>query len=104
MAKTKNTSSFKAALTIEQMRKGETNAQSWGVTRRLALSVLTRSSKQLIDGLQSEGEGLAEAMMDQLEDLIKFMDWRKKETDMLEAAQARLIFVLTKYSDEQLTH
>lgn len=94
---------FDVALTDEQMRYAEEAAQSWGVTRRIAFAYLTRSSQQLLDSLRKGEEELAEGMLDTLENLNKFLKWQKSETELLEAAQARLILVLQQYSDETVT-
>jgi len=75
---------FEAAITDDQMYRGEKVAQSWGVTSRIALVVLTRSSSEFKD--------------------IGDLKWRERETELLKSAQARMLVVLESYSDEHPNH
>ena len=60
---------FKAALTDKGACAVENAVESWGVTRRIAYALLTRSSQQLVKGLREGGDELAEGMMDTLNTL-----------------------------------
>jgi len=93
---------FAAAITADEMHRGERAAQSYGVTRRIAYAALARSYQQLLDGLRSGGEATAEAALEHLDDLVNYLEWRKYETEMLEGAQARMMFVLQQFSAELL--
>jgi len=91
---------FSAAITKEEMYQGEKVTQNWGITRRLAMAALTRSSSDLEDLSAPAAEGMMEA----LESLSKYLKWREHETEMLEAAQARMIVVIQGYSDKHPNH
>lgn len=87
---------FSTAMTKDQMYKSEEAAESWGETRRCAYAVLTRSSSDLED-LSAEA---VEGFMDVLENLAKYLDWRKTETELLKAAEARMLLVLEAYTEK----
>lgn len=82
---------FKAAITKRQMYAGEKAAQKWGVTRRIAYGVLTRSAAQLLAGMDDK---VGELWLDEIENISKYLEWRKHETELLKTAQARLFAVL----------
>ncbi len=91
---------FNAAITEKQLGAVEQAAQEWGVTRRIALATLSKSSKQLLKGLQSGGETTAEAMLAAHNSIREYLTWRTRETAMLEAAQARTLLVLEQFSTQ----
>jgi hypothetical protein len=83
-----------ATITHEQLRVGENVAVTWGVTRRCANAILTRTGPELFKDAKDPGQ--AEAFLDVAKSIAKYMEWRKTETELLEAARARLILVLSK--------
>ena len=86
---------FKADMTMEQVGEADNIAASWAVTRRAALVILARSS----DEVDLDGESV-EAFMELLESLNDFKKWRESETELLRAAQARLIVVIQNYLEK----
>jgi hypothetical protein len=83
---------FAPALTMEEVGEAEQKAQEWGVTRRCALATLTKSSDELLKSLADEKA--AEAFLDVAEGIAAYLKWRDAETELLNAAQARILFVL----------
>ncbi len=91
---------FLAAITKDQMYKDEEAAQNWGVTRRVSMAALTRSSSDLEDLSAPAAEGMMEA----LENLSEYLEWREHETERLKAAQARMVMAIQAYSDKHPNH
>ena len=91
---------FSAAITKDEMYKGEEAAQAWGITRRCAYAMLTRNSS----GLEDMNAKAAEGMMEALENLSEYLKWREHETELLEAALARMLVAIQGYSDKHPNH
>ena len=91
---------FDAALTKDDVFKGEEVAESWGVTRRCALVTLTQGSAQQLENMDTE---MAEALVEVVERVTEYLKWREHETELLETAQARILVVLQAFSDKHPT-
>ncbi len=79
---------------IVQVRAG-----SDGVNRRIALAALTRSSQQMLEAMDDE---TAEAMRDAVECLNTTIELLKEQVEMMTAARARLMWVLSDYCGDDL--
>lgn len=84
---------FDPALTLEQVQEGERKAQEWGVTRRLAMLSLTKSADELRKSLADEETAVA--FLEVAEGISAYLDWRKAESELLEAAHARVLGALS---------
>ena len=91
---------FSAAITKDEMYQGEKVTQNWGITRRLAMAALTRSSSDF----ENLSAPAAEGMMEALESLSNYLKWREHETELLEAALARMLVAIQGYSDKHPNH
>lgn len=83
--------SFEAAITKQECHEGEKKAQAFGLVRREAYAVLTRSAAQLLKGMDGE---IAEALVEVAENIDSYLKWREHETELLQAAYARVLAVL----------
>ena len=92
---------FNAALTKDELFNGEKAAESWRVTRRCALITLTRGSAQQLEFMDAE---TADALIGALDSLSEYLKWRERDTELLKAAQARMLMVLQTYSEEHPNH
>jgi hypothetical protein len=91
-------SDIAAALTSEEVARGEQRAQAWGVTRRIAYATLARTGTQLAECAKSEPE----AMLEAYEAISAYLEWRKSETELLEAARNRVLWALGEAHPEAL--
>lgn len=89
---------FSAVLTSAQVDAGEKTSQENGVHRRVALIVLTKGSAELVKMAKSD----ADTTMDMYENITKYIEWRKIETDLLETAATRLLWALGEAHPELL--
>ena len=94
MARSKVTA-YDAAFTFDEVETGVRNAKDGEPIRRRALLALTQSSDQLLATCK-EDQASAEAMLDLVEDLNRYLEWRKTDTEMLEAVRARIASVLVE--------
>ena len=92
---------FDAALTKDELLNGEQAAESWSVTRRCALRTLTSGSAQQLENMDAE---TADALMGALDSLSEYLKWRERDTELLKAAQARMLVILQAYSEEHPNH
>lgn len=93
---------FDAALTDDQRREMEKafHADAYGVTRRLALVLLTRSKEQILGGLRASDEA-CEAFTNELERLDDYIVHLGAIRETMMAAQARLVVALKTVSSER---
>ena len=75
--------------------QGEQATQDWGVVRRSPMIFLTKSSAEL----EETSEKFADATLEVFEQLAKYLKWREHETELLEAAQARMQVMLQSVVD-----
>lgn len=89
-----------AAIIQDELLNGEQAAESWSVTRRLALITLTKGSAQQLADMDAE---MAEALIEVVEHVTDYLKWRERETDLLKTAQARMLAVLQAFSESHPT-
>lgn len=95
------TAKVKAApawFTHEQMMKAEREFQANGVTRRLALSLLTKSGQELIDAVSTD-RGLAVAMAEWSAQNTQYLAGLEAERKAVGHAQARVMVALAHRLD-----
>jgi len=80
---------FEAVFTQEQMNEYEQKAQGFGVARRITTAVLTRSSKEMIEGFKDSPDVLLES----IEAIHVYMKHLEAAREMAECARARLLSV-----------
>ena len=80
---------FDAALTSEQVEAIEANANAVEQHRRLALSALTKNSKELLESFRGEDDSLIES----IEALSDYCTHLKHSLEMADAAFARMMLV-----------
>jgi len=86
--------SFEAAFDDETREKIERHAQdkNMGITRRIALTVLSRSKTQLVDGFGKDDES-RELLSTTIERVEGYIEHLKGVVETMETAQARLFCV-----------
>lgn len=84
--------SFGPAITREMVHDIEQTENECAVIRRCAIATLAQSSDELLDGTTEEK---MDALVAFVEGLAEYLEWRKSETELLEAAHARLSAVLS---------
>lgn len=91
---------FDAALTIDQVGEMERayRADRNGITRRVALAILTRSRGQLVAGLIGD-DGACEAFTNELESLHGYIEQLDAIRETMDTARARLIVALQSVAD-----
>ncbi len=95
------TAKVKAApawFTHEQMAKAEREFQANGVTRRIALAVLTKSGQELIDAVSADRD-FAVAMADWSAGGDGYLAGLEAERKTVEHAQARVLIALAHRED-----
>lgn len=85
---------FAPVFSPEKYQEAAKIASQWNPTYLLALLVLTMDSATLTAKIQND-EG-ADAMMDLFETITEFQKWRKLDDEMIEAAAARLLVVMSE--------
>lgn len=88
---------FEAAFDKATMERIEAvfTGQPEGVTRRIALGVLTRSKAQLAEKMNPRG---AEALLAESESLAEYITRLQEFVKFMQSAQARLLLVLDQYA------
>lgn len=86
---------FDAALTKDQVGEMERvyRSDQHGVTRRLALALLTRSKRQIVSSLTGNDDA-CEASLNELENLHSYIEHLDAIRETMATARARLIVVL----------
>lgn len=84
---------FTAALTPEQVEKGEDINRANGWIRRAALMMLTKSQDEIVAMVRGDDEA-AHSVLDLAEALTKYNERAQHEADLLKSAEARLWLVL----------
>ena len=90
---------FRAVLEDSMLDTIEQNHNSWQPIRRAALVVMCRDYEALAAPLVRNDEEKAETLIYLIEQLDEFLAWRKREQELLEAAAARLMLVLTQEAE-----
>lgn len=92
--------SFEAEITDELgeqiERRRAADEHDAGQSFRIALGVLTRSSDELIERSRAHPERSANAFLDAMESLRSSIEQRKRELELMESADARLLILATK--------
>jgi hypothetical protein len=91
---------FKAALTVEQQQGIERLSVGFGVNRRIATSLMTRSRKQLIaggDGTPPDEQFEALILIEQ--QISNYIDHLNDMQEMAKAAQARVFATMQTMID-----
>lgn len=83
---------FGAAITDAQREAIEETAHGFGISRRIALAVLSRSKAQLV-GPAKENDAFGEASVHMLEAANEYVDHLKAMLDLAQTAQARMQIV-----------
>ena len=93
---------FAPVFSEERFQEAKKTIDGWRATYLLALRILTLDSDSLLAKIQDD-EG-AEAMMALYEAITEFQEWRKIDDDMIAAAAARLLVVMSEKAglDEEL--
>lgn len=89
---------FAAMLTKKQVKQSEETERVNAVHRRIGLYVLTSSSKQLVSSCRDVKT--ATAFMEVADNIEHYLDWRKKEAELLSAAQARIFAAVLRAHPE----
>ena len=92
--------SFEAEITDELGEQIEwrraADEQYAGQSFRTALSVLTRSSDEMMEQARAHPERSAHAVLDFMEFLRSSIEQRKRELELMESADARLLILAAK--------
>ena len=91
---------FEAAMTKDQVLEAEQKTQNWDMTKRCAMVSLTLDSKQQLENMDAKG---ACVLMEAMESLSEYIEWRESETDLLHSAIARKLVVVKAFSDRYPT-
>jgi len=98
----KNTTDFKAAMTFEQVEKGETKYQSnekeIGITRRMLFACLTKDKKELIEAVKEEAA--AEEFLELVETSSVNIEYLEGVISLMKSASNRLLFVMEEVHGE----
>ena len=87
---------FQAVFTESEIEKAERDAQAYGIARRTAFATLTLSADALLAPMD---EATGEAWLQAAKSIGEYLRWRKDETRLLKAAQARLFLALQWQAD-----
>ncbi len=87
---------FTALITPKQADELESIAQErWGVDRRVALAILTRSKAELVAGITTDEA--ADAMLGTLDNLRDLGQQLKNQAEYVRHAEVRLLCALSAY-------
>ncbi len=91
---------FEATMTKDQILEAEQKTQNWDMTKRCAMVSLTLDSKQQLENMDAKG---AWELMEAVDSLSEYIEWRESETDLLHSVTARMIVVVKAFSDRYPT-
>lgn len=83
--------------TVHGIEQSHTNYQP---IRRAAMIVLARSYDELAEPLVQDDETKAETLVYLAEQVGEFLEWRKHEQELIEAAHARLLLLLSQEAEK----
>lgn len=87
---------FGPAYGMDTVHGIEQSHANWQAIRRAAMILLARSYDELAEPLEQENERQCEALVYLAEQIGEFLEWRKREQELLEAAHARLMLMLSQ--------
>ena len=87
-------------MTKDQVLEAEQKTQNWDMTKRCAMVSLTLDSKQQLENMDAKG---AWELMEAVDSLSEYIEWREFETDLLHSVTARMIVVVKAFSDRYPT-
>ena len=90
------TYTFGAAYGMDTIQNIEASHANWQPIRRAALYVLARTYDELAEPITQDDTPKAEALVYLAEQVGEFLEWRKREQELLEAANARLLLLLSQ--------
>lgn len=85
---------FQAAITGEAVDRLESEAQDWGITRRTALLLLTKSKAEMVESFGHDRERI-DALLEACESLNSYRDWLKGCEEAMSVAHNRMISALS---------
>ena len=90
------TYTFGAAFGDDTVQNTEASHSAYQPIRRAALYVLARTYDELAEPITQDDTPKAEALVYLAEQVGEFLEWRKREQELLEAANARLLLLLSQ--------
>lgn len=82
---------FSQLLTDDEMQKLEDVAQSYGISRRMASALLSRSKAFLMDNSKDDPSGSVELYLDMAERMQDYKEHLKNQLEQAEVAEARAL-------------
>ena len=91
---------FEPTMTKVQVFEAELKTRDWDMTKRCAMISLTLGSTQQLENMDARG---AWDLMETMENLTEYIQWRESETNLLHSAIARMLVVVKAFSDRYPT-